>query len=65
MSRDLSDAERSAIRANARGENVFCGTEADAETIARGACDRDAEWSEDAANEAVRIAQTAWNEVQS
>lgn len=60
IERALTDEERAAIRENARGEYVYCGDDASALTIARGACDRDEEWSEDARREAIEIARAAW-----
>lgn len=60
VGRALTDADRAAIRGNAHGEGVYCGTDRDAEVIARSACDRDAEWSDAAAAEAVQIARDAW-----
>ena len=59
--RALTDAERAHIAANARGDNVYCGSDAAAEQIARGACDHDAEWGEDARLEAIRTARGAWS----
>lgn len=59
--RALTDDERARIRANASGEYVFCSDDASAEQIARAACDADAEWSEDARLEAIRIARAAWD----
>jgi hypothetical protein len=58
--RALTDDERAAIRANARGEYVFCGDDDSAEQIARGACD-DTDWSDDARVEAIQIARAAWD----
>lgn len=58
--RGLTEGERVAIAANARGEDVYCGDDAGALTIARGASDRDSEWSDEATVEATAIARRAW-----
>jgi hypothetical protein len=59
--RGLTSEEQRMIRKNASGDDVFCGTAADAEMIARGACDRDDEWSPEAVEEAIVLAQTSWS----
>lgn len=58
--RPLSARETRAIRANARGEHVYCGDRASALQIARAACSRGDEWSEEVCDVAARIARQAW-----
>ena len=60
LERELTDAERVRIRVNASGEDVYCGDDASALQIARGACDHSAEWSDNAESEAAEIARVAW-----
>ena len=60
MTRDLSESEREAVRANASGEHVFCGDDAGAKTIASSALDAWDDLSDAAQEEAIRIARTAW-----
>lgn len=61
MGRALTD-EKVAIRANAAGEDVWCGDDASALQIARDACDRSAEWSESARDVATQLARSTWDE---
>ncbi len=59
--RALTDEERAAIKANARGEDVWCDGSREALEVAQGACDKTEEWNEAAREEAAQLAENAWS----